>query len=105
MSDPVERQVAAYNDHDLEGFLACFAEGAIVTGPDGSAVMTGLDEMRAQYGAMFARQAVHAEIVNRLTVGDWVVDHERLSRPGESLEVLVAYEVTGDHITRMITLR
>jgi hypothetical protein len=105
MDDPVERQLAAYNAHDLEGFLSCFADNATVSGPDGSVQMVGHDEMRAQYGVMFERQDVHAEILARLRAGNWVVDHERVTRPGLSMEVLVAYELDGAHITRMITLR
>lgn len=67
--------------------------------------MSGQDEMRAQHGALFARGEVQAEILERVRAGDWVVDHERVTRPGMSIEVLVAYEVNGSHITRMITLR
>ena len=105
MDDPVERQLVAYNAHDLDGFLSCFADNAIVSGPDGSVQMAGHDEMRAQYAKMFDRQDAQAEILARVRAGEWVVDHERVTRPGISLEVLVAYQVAGQHITRMIALR
>ncbi len=105
MDDPVERQVAAYNAYDLDGFLACFAEDVVVTGPDGAVQLRGLQEMRVRYGALFAGGDIQAEIVGRLRAGDWVVDHERVSRPGMSLEVLVAYQVSDGRITQMVTLR
>jgi hypothetical protein len=57
------------------------------------------------YARMFERQDTHAEILARVRAGDWVVDHERLSRPGMSMEVLVAYQITDARITRMIALR
>lgn len=105
MADPVERQVVAYNAHDLDAFLSCFADNATIAGPDGSVQMTGRDQMRAQFGVMFERREVQAEILERVRAGNWVVDHERVTRPGMSMEVLVAYEVIGDSITRMIMLR
>ncbi len=105
MDDPAERQLAAYNAHDLDSFLSCFAETAVVAGPDGAAQMTGREEMRARYAPMFERGEVHAELRNRVRAGTWVVDHEYVTSPGMAIEVLVAYDITGDHITRMITLR
>jgi hypothetical protein len=105
MDDPVERQLVAYNAHDLDAFLSCFVDNAIVSGPDGSVQMAGHEEMRAQYAKMFERHDTQAEILARVRAGDWVVDHERVTRPGMSMEVLVAYQVTGARITRMIALR
>ena len=105
MTDPVERQVEAYNAHDIDGFLACFTDNVVVTGPDGSVQMAGQAEMRAQYEGMFEKKDLHAEIVNRIRAGNWVVDQERVTRPGMSMEVLVAYEIAGPDIVRMIILR
>jgi hypothetical protein len=105
MHDPVERQLTAYNAHDLDAFVSCFAEDVVVASPDGSVQMAGHVQMRAQYATLFGHRDVHAEVVTRVRAGDWVVDHERVTRPGMSLEVLVAYEVSGNRITRMITLR
>lgn len=105
MDDPVERQLAAYNGYDIDAFVSCFAEDVVVAGPDGSIQMEGHAQMRAQYAPLFEHRDVQAEIVTRVRAGNWVVDHERVTRPGLSLEVLVAYELSGDRIIRMITLR
>ena len=103
---PVAAQVDAYNRHDIDAFVACFHEEAIVAGPDGAIQLQGVNQLRERYGEMFEVADVTAEIVNRLQVGDWVVDQERLHRDGEViLEALVAYEVNGDRIQRMIVLR
>ena len=106
IAGPVAAQVAAYNSHDIEAFVACFHEDAVVTGPDGAIQMQGVDELRERYGEMFEAMDTTAEIVHRLRVGDWVVDQERVHRGGEVLlEALVAYQVNGDRIQRMIVFR
>jgi ketosteroid isomerase-like protein len=53
VDDAVERQVRAYNAHDLDEFIACYAEEAVVEGADGRVVMSGREEMREQYGRLF----------------------------------------------------
>ena len=103
---PVAAQVDAYNRHDIEAFVACFHDDAVVAGPDGGIQMQGIDELRERYGAMFEARDTTAVIVNRLQVGAWVVDQEQLRRGGEViLEALVAYQVNGDRVQRMIVLR
>lgn len=48
--------------------------------------LAGREQMRTQYGGMFERKDVHAEIVARVRAGNWVVDHERVTWPGRSME-------------------
>lgn len=78
--DSVERQAIAYNAHDLDGFVACYAETVVVEDADGHPVMTGREEMRQQYGGLFAGfPTLKAEIVSRMRVGSYVVDEERVT--------------------------
>jgi hypothetical protein len=80
VEDAVERQVRAYNAHDLDAFIDCYADGVVVEDADGGAVMKGREEMRQQYGKVFAAMPnLHAEIVQRIRVGSYVVDEERVS--------------------------
>ena len=75
-----ERQLVAYNNHDLEAFLACYAEDVVVRDlVTGEVRLTGRAAMRDVYGRMFEAGTVHAEIVGRLAVGDVVVDQERVT--------------------------
>ena len=104
-TDPVEQQVGAFNAHDLECFLACFADAVVVTTPDGRVQIDGKAAMRQQYEPMFGSADARADILGRLRAGSWAVDHERVSRGQRSLEVLVGYELANDHIVRMVTFR
>lgn len=106
MSDPVERQLAAYNAHDVEAFLACYAPDAVVTDGYGTTLMNGAESIRSGYTAMFAAGPdVRAEVLDRQQAGHWTTDHERVTRGTEVLDVLVAYHVEGNVIRRVIMLR
>jgi uncharacterized protein (TIGR02246 family) len=106
MADPIQAQVAAYNARDLDAFVACFADDVVVTDGAGKPIMTGVDDLRKSYAAMFAAHPdLHAEIVSRVHAGDWTVDLERVSRSGTTMEVLVAYLVGDDLIRRGIMFR
>ena len=52
-SDPVERQVDAYNRRDIDAFLACYAPDAVIEDATGTVVMRGHDAMRAAYNDLF----------------------------------------------------
>ena len=99
-------QFEAYNAHDVEAFLACYAEDVVVTDGIGAVLMSGRDAMRSSYTAMFADHGdVHAEILARQHAGAWTVDHERVSRGEAVLDVLVAYRVEAGLIDRALMVR
>lgn len=102
---PVERQLAAYNDHDLGRFVACFAPACRLTKADGTVRAEGTDELRRIYTPVFAIEGRRAEVVNRIVVGDWVVDHERVhSAAGESFDALMTYHLVDGEIVEMRSL-
>src|ERR1700677_4450072 len=78
--DVVDKQIAAYNRRDIDGFVACYAEDAKVVQPDGSLLASGHDEIRARYGELFEQSPdLRAEINNRIEVGAIVIDEERVT--------------------------
>lgn len=94
----VDEQVAAYNGHDLEMFVATYADDVEVTTPDGRGLQ-GHYDLRQTYGPLFENGTVRAQILGRLIGGEWVVDHERVSANGrDPVEVLVAYRVSAGRI-------
>lgn len=108
-----QRQLDAYNGHDLEAFVACYAPGVEVrTFPgEGPPDFAGHEAIRARYGPMFEQGTIHAELLNRITIGDTAIDHERvtgLARQGEEERVVFAvaiYEVKDDLIQKVWFIR
>ena len=105
MSDPVQMQLDAYSARDLEVFISCYATDVVVTEPDGTPMLSGHQEMRVRYGALFGRPGVlHADVPHRVRAGSWTVDHEHLVSGDLQMEALVAYQVHDGLITRVVIL-
>ena len=96
----VERQVEAFNAHDLDGFCACYSDDVVVIDGDGNYMLRGMKAFREHYRKQFEGDA-SGEIVGRLSAGSWVVDHEIARLAGQTLEGLVAYRVRGELIDRV----
>jgi hypothetical protein len=93
----VDQQLAAYNSHDLEAFVSCYAEDVLIFRmPATEAALVGRQALAEFYAAKrFNLPGLHANIVNRMALGNKVVDHERISglEPGKLVEVVAIYEV------------
>jgi hypothetical protein len=75
------RQLAAYNAQELDEHCACFAEDIAVSDLGGAVSLSGISAYRARYAAMFAQHPQnHAELVQRVSLGSTVIDHERVRR-------------------------
>jgi hypothetical protein len=105
-SDVIDAQLEAYNARDLERFLGCFAASIIVTDSSGNVLADGFDGLREMYGPLFdASPQLNASIASRIVVGNYVVDHEKVTgfvRPGfpTALEAIAGYEVVDGAITK-----
>lgn len=107
MSNPldlVERQLAAYNARDLGSFLTVFSDDIEVTRlPNTMPTIVGKEAFGRFYAEnRFNLPDLHAEIVNRMVMGDKVVDHERITGLGGApVEIIVIYAIENDLIRRM----
>lgn len=100
----VAGQLAAYNDRDLEAFLAYWgAKAQIFHWPDTLAA-DGLDAIRSAHAARFAEPYLHAALLSRVAVDDLVVDREVVTRTESDraaiVDVIAIYEVTDQRIQR-----
>ena len=101
MSDPVQRQLDAYNAHDLERFVAEYTDDVRVFRPPRTeAVLSGKPAFAAHYAAnRFNLPNLHAEVVNRIVLGNMVVDHERITGlEPQTIEAIAIYEVIDSRI-------
>jgi hypothetical protein len=69
----VGREHAAYEAHDLEAFLAMYSPTAQLQLADGS-VMRGRRSLREYYQPRFEAGQCKTELIQRMTLGEWVVD-------------------------------
>jgi hypothetical protein len=100
----VQRQLDTYNVQDLDGFLACYAEDVVVADLNGAVSSTGLPALRRRYAEMFAANPKnHARLVNRIAVGNTVIDHEDVRRSPDSapFQVAAIYTIKDAKIARV----
>ncbi|HEY4265901.1 MAG TPA: nuclear transport factor 2 family protein [Micropepsaceae bacterium] len=100
----VQRQLDAYNAQDLDAYAGCYAPDVIVAGLNGAVTETGRDALRARYAKAFATFPENrARLVNRIALGNTVIDHEDVSRgPGkEQFEIIAIYTVKDGKIARV----
>jgi len=102
--DVVQRQLEAYNAQDLDAFLATYSEDCVISDLNGAVTQNGRADIRARYSAMFAQYPQNkARLVNRMSLGDVVIDHEDVSRgpDGPRLEAIAIYTVKNGLIARV----
>ena len=102
-TDVVQAQVDAYNAHDLDRFLACYAEDATIYDlSEERPVVRGRSAMREAYSFLESvPDGFRVEITDRLVSNAIVVDTERFFGLPEGIEVpdaVAVYEVRNGKI-------
>ena len=99
--DVVQRQLEAYNARDLAAFSATYADSIrIYRMPATEPAIAGRGQLEDVYRNRFASPGLHAEVVNRIVIGNKVIDHERVVGIREvPVEAVAVYEVNDGLIT------
>ena len=103
ISELAERQLAAYNASDLEGFVACYHEDIQVLSGDEETIR-GREDFRERYRYLFEEWSFGAAVRKRFHLGAHCVDYERWWRiPPDSDErsegeVIVRYTLRDELI-------
>ncbi|MGB8194465.1 MAG: amidohydrolase family protein [Chitinophagaceae bacterium] len=98
----VQRQLNAYNGHDLEAFLEPYADDVEIYQFPKTLQMRGKAEMRKAYQFITKTPGLHCELQNRIIQGNTVIDHERVKGfGGPAAEAVAIYEVEGGKIKRV----
>ena len=102
--DLVQRQVEAYNARDLNRFVSAYSETITAFRmPTAEPSISGKVQLAAFYSTQrFNLPGLRAEIVNRIVLGDKVIDHERIWGVRDvPVEVAAIYQVVGGLIERV----
>ncbi len=95
-TDLVQRQLDAYNAHDLDRFVDCFSDDVRLSRmPTDTPGTLGKPALRAFYAEhRFSIPDLRAELLARIACGDKVVDHERVHGLGaDPVEMIAVYQV------------
>ena len=94
--DVVNRQLEVYNAHDIDGYCALFAPGAIISDlVTGQMICNGLAEIRGAYTKRFAENPqLRCTVHQRIEGPTHAIDKETVTGLGTGpLHIMAIYEV------------
>jgi hypothetical protein len=103
-----QRQLNAYNAGNLDAFVSYYhPEVEVYNFPD-QLNYKGRENMRPGYGGFFqANPNLHCELVNRIVIGNKVIDREHITglSSGGTFDAVAIYEIEGGLIRKVFFLR
>lgn len=103
--DTVQAQLDAFNAHDLDAFVATYADDAVVTGV-GPGPLVGSAAIRAFYEPRLQNPELSCVIDTSVLFGSrWVVAQERVINAGVATETIATFDVVDGVISRASMLK
>ena len=100
----IQRQLDAYNAHDLDALMATYADDARQFEHPDKLLAAGSAQIRERFSARFQEPNLHAQLVKRIVSGNFVIDHEQVTRTFPEgvgkVELVAIYEVQDSKIAR-----
>lgn len=103
----VQRQLNAYNHRNVEAFLEPYSDDVEIYDFPNEPRLAGKAAMRERYESLFKKYPeLHCELVNRIVLGDTVIDHERLHGVRDApVEAVAIYTIKDRRISRVTFMR
>ncbi|MGI4744542.1 MAG: nuclear transport factor 2 family protein [Janthinobacterium lividum] len=100
----VQGQLDAYNAHDIDRFMAFWADDCEYYAFPAQLLARGLDAVRTRHVERFEEPNLFGRLLGRMVVGNLVVDRETVTRmfpdgPGH-VDVIAIYEIEAGKITK-----
>lgn len=100
----VQRQLDAYNARDIEAFMATWSVDAEYFEHPAKLLARGAAQIRERHVARFQEPNLYGRLINRIVVGNTVIDHESVTRTFPEgtgqIDVIAIYEVENDRIAK-----
>jgi uncharacterized protein (TIGR02246 family) len=104
----IDRLVAAYNSGDARAFADLFASDVTVYEHPNEPTQQSREEIFGRYTEVFKTYPYNTtEVVHRIVIADWVIDHEKVRRSPEQepFDVVAVYELADGVIKRLDFIR
>lgn len=98
-SKAVQRQLAAYNNHDIEAFVAAYSSDVqLIDLETGKILCSGKAEFKKRYDDLFTHNpSLHCELLKRTSIGNFVYDEERvIGHPLGDVRAMLTYHVNEE---------
>lgn len=102
-----QAQLDAYNNGDIDSFLLPYHDSIAIYNFQGDLQLSGKAAMAERYGQFFMNTPnLHCNLINRMVLGNTIVDQEYVSGIGENaVEVLAIYKIYDDKIKEVYYVR
>ena len=98
----VNDQLEAYNNRDINGFTKTYTNDVMLFSFPYTLNSEGQDALKKQYASFFKNTPdLNAEIVNRIVIGNKVIDKEKVRVNGKIIYAIAIYEIRNDLISRV----
>lgn len=98
----IDKQVESFNNADLETFAACFSKEVLVENFPTDTMYVGNEQLKSNYKRFFAQNPnSKVEVVNRIVLGNNVIDEEKVIVKGKKYHQAALYKVKNGEITSM----
>jgi len=98
----VQKQLDAYNNRDIDAFMDTYADSIQLFSFPDQLFMNNKDQMRASYKSMFEQNPdLHCKLLNRIVIGNKVIDREEVKTSRNTLNTVAVYEVKGGKIVKV----
>ena len=102
----VQHQLEAYNARDINAFLKAFSQDVKVYNYPNSLMTEGRNAMRPNYEGFFKNTPdLHCKILERIVIGNKVIDHEHVTVNGNTFKAVAIYEVEDGLIAKVTFIR
>ncbi|WP_190809133.1 nuclear transport factor 2 family protein [Flagellimonas sp. S3867] len=98
----IDRQVSTFNNRDLLGFVSCYSENVLVQRFPNETMYQGRQKMTENYDRFYQNtKDAKVEVVNRIQIGNTVIDEEISRVDGRKGHQVAIYEVKNGFIDSM----
>jgi len=98
----VQKQLDAYNNRDIDGFMATYSEDVKLFSFPDKLNSEGQESMRKSYDGYFKNTPdLHCEIKKRIVIGNKVIDEEYITSNGRNFSAIAVYEVKNGLISKV----
>ena len=102
----VQRQLNAYNARNIDAFMDTYADDVELYRFPNELTQKGKAEMRKRYEGMFASTPnLYCEIVERIVLGNKIIDHEKVRAGDRTIQAVAVYEVESGKIRKVTFIR
>ncbi|NJM78876.1 MAG: SnoaL-like domain-containing protein [Flavobacterium sp.] len=102
----VQEQLEAYNNRDIDAFLATYSEAIKIYDYPNTFRYEGKEKMKTIYSELFQEYPnLFCTIKNRIVIGNKVIDEEYVQIGSEFISAVAIYEVENNKIIKVTFLR